>query len=267
MATPLAGVVQTVLGANGDLSSLWDGLNPHLLARIFEVDLKGNAIAGGPVVRAPFGDDVQLDVEMNWQSPFENAGAEGAAPALSSALQSGAAPAMVDQVGKAVGVDASGASGVLREGQGRSGMTKLNSTQVFSGAPPMRIQGELIFRAWRNPTTEVEAPVDQLVSWALPKFLAPEGTLLGAGVEFATSDNKSAKTLVQSAFPSQVPSMVALIYKGRRYGPLVIERVGLPLGSPIDNLGRFTQIKLPITLCTLTAQDRNDWASMKRMAL
>ncbi|MGL5224569.1 MAG: hypothetical protein ACRC8Q_04420 [Aeromonas sp.] len=267
MAIPLSGVVQTVLGANGDLSSLWDGLNPHLLARIFEVDLKGNAIAGGPVVRAPFGDDVQLDVEMNWQSPFENAGAEGAAPALSSALQSGALASEVDRVGKAVGVDAAGASGALREGQGRAGMTKLNSTQIFSGAPPLRIQGELIFRAWRNPVAEVEAPMDQLVSWALPKFLAPEGSMIGAAAEFATSENKSAKTLVQGAFPSLVPSMVALIYKGRRYGPMVIERIGVPLGSPIDKLGRFTQIRLPITLCSLTAQDRNDWAHMKRMQL
>ncbi|MGL6349067.1 MAG: hypothetical protein ACRC2U_04290, partial [Aeromonas sp.] len=60
---------------------------------------------------------------------------------------------------------------------------------------------------------------------------------------------------------------VALIYKGRRYGPMVIERIGVPLGSPIDKLGRFTQIRLPITLCSLTAQDRNDWAHMKRMQL
>jgi len=258
MSTSLIGAASA---AAGDLSSLWDGLSPHLLARIFEVDIKGNAIPGGPVVRAPFGDDVQLDIDLNWQSPFENAGAEGAAPGLSSMLQSGALAAMVDKVGQSVGADTSGASGAVREAQGRTGMTKLNSTQVFNGSPPMRIQGELIFRAWRNPAAEVEAPMAQLVAWALPEHLAPEGTLLTAGLDYATSD----KGMIESAMPSLVPAMVAVIYKGRRYGPMVIERVGVPLGSPIDKQGRFTQLRLPITLGTLTAQDRNDWQNMKRI--
>lgn len=243
----------------GSVGSKWDGMSRHLLASLHEVDIDGNAI-GDVELQAPFVEDVQLDLEMNWQSPFEGAGAEGAAPALSSMLQSGTIPAIVDKVGQQVGTSAfDDPSGSAREAIGRSGMTKLNSTQIFNGMPPLRIQGELLFRAWSDPQSEVEAPIDQLVQWALPEYLAPEGTMITAVLDYATSD----KGMIESAFPSIVPAMVALTYKGRTYSPMVIERVGVPLGSPIDKHGRFTQMKVPITLATLTGKDRKDWMAMK----
>ncbi|WMC11753.1 hypothetical protein PU634_05140 [Oceanimonas pelagia] len=257
MQGPPGGRLSGVLGS--ELSSLWDGLSPHLIARLYEVDIKGKPIPGAPVVRAPFGDDVQLDVDLNWQSPFENAGAEGAVPALSQMLQSGALPALTDKLGQTVGLDTSGPSGVTAEAIGRSGMTKLNSTQIFNGMPPLRIQGELLLRAWISPENEVERLLDQLMQWALPKHLAPEGTMVTAAAEYAATD----KTLIESMLPSEVPSLLALTYKGRTYAPMVIERIGVPLGSPVDKTGRFTQLRLPITLGTLTAKDRNDWMNMK----
>jgi len=60
-----------------------------------------------------------------------------------------------------------------------------------------------------------------------------------------------------------VPALVALTYKGRTYSPMVIERVGVPLGSPVDRFGRFTQMKVPVTLATLTGKDRADWMAMR----
>lgn len=247
----------------GGLGSNWDGLSPHLIAKIYEVDHKGNVIPGGPVVFAPFAGEVSLDIEMNWQSPFEGAGADGAMPGASQMFQSGAIPAVTDKIGEAVGVNLSGVSGAASAAVGRSGMTKLNSTQIFNGMPPLRIQGELLFRAWSDPTTEVEAPTEQLMSWLLPAELAEVGTLLTAAVEYAATD----KGFIESAFPSRSPSFLAITYKGRTYSPVVIERVSYPLGSPIDSAGRFTQMRMPITIATLTAIDRRDWANMRRMSL
>lgn len=237
-----------------ELSSLWDGLSPHLIARIYEVNNKGSMTPGGPVVRAPFGDDVQLDADFNWTSPFENAGSDNFAPTMAQLLQSGAAKEISESLGMPDGI-----SGLAKEAQGRTGMTKLNSTQVFDGAPPMRIQGELLFRAWINPEREVESPVDQLMRWALPKYLAPEGTMLTAAAQFAKEAEKNAQTFMDNFMPSRTPTLLALTYKGRRYAPMVIERIGVPLGSPVDKTGRFTQLRLPITFATLHGWDRYDW--------
>lgn len=236
----------------GGSGSLWDGLSPHLIARIYEVDNKGNSM-DGPVVYAPFGDDVQLDIELNWQSPFESAGADGAFPQLTAMIQSGA----IESVAESVGLQ--GMSGLAAESKGRSGMTKLNSTQIFNGAPPMRIQGELLFRAWNDPRKEVERPVDILMAWALPKKLAPEGTMVTAAAEFARSDDKTVSRAVELFLPSEVPSLLALTYKGRTYAPVVIERIGMPLSSPIDSNGQFTQMKLQVSIASLQAWDRLDW--------
>jgi len=241
------------------VGSKWDGMSRHLIASLHEVDIGGNAV-GDIEIQAPFVEDVQLDLEMNWQSPFEGAGAEGAAPAMSSMLQGGALPALVEKVGEQLGTSIfDGLSSSARAAIGRSGMTKLNSTQIFNGMPPLRIQGELLFRAWSDPQSEVEIPIDQLVQWALPEYLAPVGTIATAILDYASGD----KGLVESAFPSLVPALLALTYKGRTYSPMVIERVGVPLGGPVDKFGRFTQMKVPITLATLTGKDRNDWMAMK----
>ena len=244
----------------GGLGSKWDGLSSHLIARIYEVDTEGVAIPDGPVVYAPFAGDVSLDVDLNWQSPFENAGADSAARGLTTLLQSGALAGIIDKVGAAVGVDSSGMSGAASEAKGRSGMTKLNSTQIFTGMPPLRIQGELLFRAWSNPTTEVEMPIEQLIAWAMPKKLASIGTLTTAAAEYLTSD----KGLIESMLPSEVPSLLAVTYKGRTYSPMDIERVNMPLSSPVDSSGRFTQMKMPLTIASLRAWDRDDWSASRR---
>lgn len=250
---PLANMALEKATGNG-LGSMWDGLSKHLIARIYEVDNKGNAVPGGPVVYAPFG-EVTLDIELNWQSPFEGAGAEGGAPTFTAGLQSGAWADIADKVGESTGINTSGISGAARDAEGRSGMTKLNSTQIFTGMPPLRIQGELLFRAWADPNKEVEQPINQLMIWALPKKLAAVGTMATAALDYATTD----KGAVESMLPSQVPALLAITYKNRTYAPVVIERMSYPLSSPIDSAGQFTQMRLPITIATLRAYDRDDW--------
>lgn len=258
MATQVGGGAAS-LNPVGALGSLWDGLNPHLVASIYEVDHKGNRI-GEVVVKAALSDDANLELTLNWQSPFEQAGPESRAPALMAMLQSGALQPLADRMGETVkealrgGIDAA---------RGRTGITKLNSTQVFSGMPPMRIQANLLLRAWRDPDAEVERPLDQLMKWSLPKKLAPEGTMLTSAIDFTKGD----KSLTEAALPSEAPSLLAITYKGRTYAPMVIENVGVPLGSPIDKLGRFVQLTIPVTFSSLTAIDGSDWMAMKRKFL
>lgn len=231
----------------------WDNLNPNLIVSIYEVDHNNYIIPGTAVVQAVFTDDVSLEASLNWQSPFEGAGAESKAPALMSMLQSGAFQPLIDSIG---GKTKEVLQDTVNEARGRTGITKLNSTQVFSGMPPIKIQGNLLLRAWENPVKEVENPLDTLMRWSLPYFLAPEGTLLSNAFNFAQGNGK---TLIETIMPSEAPPLVAMTYKGRTYGPLVVENINIPLGSPIDVNGNFTSLVIPVTLSTLTAIDGNDW--------
>ena len=53
-----------------------------------------------------------------------------------------------------------------------------------------------------------------------------------------------------------------MTYKGRTYAPLVIESIGQPISSPVDSNGRYVELLVPMTLCSLTALDRADWKRM-----
>lgn len=243
------------------LSSLWDGLSPFLIASIFQVDREGKKIEGSPIVRAPML-EFEMEISLNWQSPFEQSGPESKAPALLAMLQSGALQPFVDAVlGKPEG-DGSAAqqksSEFLKQFEGRTGITKLNSTQVFTGMPPVRIQAQALFRAWRDTQSEVEAPVDQLMQWALPEKLSDDGTVLPRLVGAA----KGEAGAIEALLPSLAPVLIGITYKGRTYAPLVIEMIGLPLSSPIDATGKFVELVVPMTICSLTAMDREDWKAL-----
>lgn len=257
VSSGLSGLLSSATGG-----SQWDGLNRHLLATFYEVDSTGKRLSNY-VVQAPLADDAQLEIELNWQSPFESAGTDSQAPALTALAQSGMLQMLVEKVAEKLGVDSGKVGDVASGVKGRSGMTKLNSTQVFNGMPPIKITCEVLLRAWSNPEIEVEAPLNQLVSWSLPKKIAAEGTMATAAFDVTSGD----KGLLEAAFPSEVPSMIAMVYKGRTYSPLVIERVGVPLNSPIDSSGRFVSMKIPLSLATLTAKDRDDWKAMRSSLL
>lgn len=247
------------------ISSLWDGLNHHLIASVFEVDHKGFPVGRTVVRMAP--SEFNLEAQFNWQSPFENAGAEGLSPSMMNMLQSGALQPVLDSLGglldstfgEGAGDSARNMGGRVGEVRGRTGMTKLNSVQVFTGSAPLKFQGNFLLRAWRDPSVEVERPLDQLMQWALPKYLAPEGTMLSGAMDFAAGK----KTIGEAMLPSEAPTMVGIKYKGRIYGPLVIESISVPLDSPIDGFGRFVQLQLPITFASLTSWDRHDWKYAK----
>lgn len=251
---------------NQTLSSDWGpkGLSPHLIAGFWPVERddpveRGGSgsrywrkIEGQPTIRAPLIDS-NVEMILGWQSPFENAGVDKGVPAISSMLQSGALQPWAG--------DNKGAKDFLGKFEGRTGITKLNSTQIFAGMPPLKINVVALFRAWSDPVTEVMNPVHQLIQWALPQDLAPDGPILSllqaakGYVQGRPLDEASARALL----PSAAPTKIAMKYKGVLYSPMVIESIGYPINSPVDSNGKHVELAVPITLCSLAAIDRADW--------
>ncbi|MFZ4540068.1 hypothetical protein, partial [Propionivibrio sp.] len=159
------------------LTSLWDGLSSHLIASFWEVkksdDKKSWVRAAEITVKAPLSES-NMEMQLTWSSPFEGAGLEKGMPTVAAMLQSGSIQPYLDSVGAGSGKIADFANTF----EGRTGITKMNSTQVFTGMPPVKIQVTAVFRAWRDSANEVEAPFDQLMKWALPKKLADEAAIL-----------------------------------------------------------------------------------------
>jgi hypothetical protein len=230
-----------------ELSSIWGNLSEHLIASFWEVRRDGSRVDEDVTVWAPLINDPQLDIQQNWQSPFENV-AQSNLPTLQQLLQSGALQPLLKSADKKL--DTSLASAVSTV-EGRSSISKLNSIQVWAGAPPIKITATLLFRAWKDSVREVEKPLDQLMSWALPVHLESDATILSKALNGSVDR--------YTVFPSIVPVMVAMKYKGRTYSPLVIESIGVPLGSPIDKTGKFVELSIPVTLCSIASIDRDDW--------
>jgi hypothetical protein len=269
MTTNNSSVSQATSLNEKPLSSLWDGLSSHLIATFYEVAKTGEDSWGriegktDPIaVKAPL-TEAKMEMVLNWQGPFEQAGPESKAPALMAMLQSGALQPVVDAVMGGSDAAQEKSNGFLKQFEGRTGITKLNSTQVFNGMPPVKITVTALFRAWSDSLGEVEAPVNKLMDWALPIELSRDGSLLANAIEYM----KGGKAFIEALMPSKAPTRIAMKYKGRTYAPLVIELIELPLDSPVDSTGRFVQLVVPMTLCTLTAIDRQDWSNTMTSAM
>ena len=245
---------------------LWDGLNQHLLGQIYKLkkeDTRWVQDTSAPAVVGAL-QDASMEVAMNWQSPFESSGTESQAPALAAMLQTGALQPLVaalagssDQ-GVAAGLRDK-INGQLTAFEGRTGITKLNSTQVFNGMQPIKITATLLLRAWRDPLAEVERPLAQLMDWMLPQELSADGSVIARAANTARNE---AAGMVEMLMPSLAPLPVALRYKNRLFRDMVIEVATIPLDSPIDARGNFVQLAMPVTFCTRSAIDRNDWKAI-----
>lgn len=234
----------------GDLSSKWDGLSEHLIASFWEVDRNGEKLSGDDtVIKAPVTDG-NFESVMNWVSPFENTGAEAKYPTLFQMGQSGELQFAPDLLPDLVGARERSAA-FLAQVEGRTGITKLNSTQIFTGMAPIKIPITLLFRAWSDTESEVEIPVNTLIEWSLPKKLGDDGTLLSRLANQGLS--------VETVLPSESPTMIAMLYKNRVYSPLVIESIGHSMVAPIDTNGNHVELSVEMTLATLTAIERDDW--------
>ncbi len=240
-------------------------LNKNLLAefyamkrsadgRAWEVDSQALGVTCAPT-------QASMELAMTWQSPFEGAGVESKFPELAQMAQAGMFSPLLQAIGGKLeaGKDEQEAKQIRDRWNswaansnrlvGKTGVTKLNSTQVFSGMPPVKVQMSVLFKAYKDPLSEVEEPLRRLQEWALPQYLAPDGVL----------SELIKKTDVVSLMPSDVPRCIGLTYKGRLFRPMVIENITDPLDAPIDKWGRRISALVQLTLCSLTAWDRNDW--------
>lgn len=251
-------------GLENDYGSDWGTLSPLLMARLYVCNAKGVPdvveFGGvyGPMVEGSF------EVTLNWQSPFENTGPETKAPALTAMLQSGSLvpvlnalqafnPSPSGPAGQAIDATAGKLKVAVHELEGRTGMTKLNSRQVFSGMPPVRLNFSMVFRAIHDAKKEVMRPLQRLMEWTFPQELAEEGIL--AEVLKTTTDVES---FIKALFPSRAPLLLAMNHGGRTYAPLVVESISFPLDAPIDSMGNYIDLTVQISMATLTALDRPD---------
>lgn len=244
----------------------WGALSEHLFAVLFPCDDKGVELTSTDgLSEAIYGPatDVQFDSTLNWQSPFESSGPESKAPTIMAMLQTGqlatVAHALQAVLPEGVTGDftrdlAGKAEKWARDLQGRTGITKLNSRQVFSGMPPIRITLQLHLRAVMDAEAEVVKPYQQLLEWSWPQELAANGILS----EVLTGDG----SFLDAMFPSRAPQMVGFRYGNNRYGPMVIESVANPLDGPMDSNGNPIYRSVQLTIATLTALDRRDVAGI-----
>lgn len=236
------------------------GLNPHLLAKFFALKRSADGLAwetdaSKAEISVP-ATQASMELAMNWQSPFEGAGVESRFPALAQMAQAGMFSGVLQAIGSKLDENSNGQQTVqelqstANQLVGKTGVTKLNSTQVFSGMPPVKIQLSVLFKAFRSPLREVEEPIRALQEWSLPQKLAADGViaeLIRSGGDLLT------------LMPSDVPLCVGLSYKGRIFRPMVIESITDPLEAPIDNNGHRVSALIQLTLCSLTALDKADW--------
>ncbi len=242
------------------LSSAWDGLNPHLMAWFYECDKDGNQV-GDICVKAPLTDS-NFELSLNWQSPFESSNPDSMKPSTFAMLQSGELNPVIDVIndmtGKKFNDNMQKTKDFVSQFEGKTGITKLNSIQTFSSMPPVKFQVTALFRAWKDAKVEVDDCVDQLMQWALPIELAKNGAMVN-GLHAVNGDMKYSEALL----PSKAPCLIGMSYKLRNYSPLVIESIGYPISSPITKDANYSEMLVPMTLCTLTALDRNDYKRFK----
>lgn len=251
-----------ITGAPGSTvqSSIWDGLNPHLIARLWKLkkedgewvqDRSANLFEAALT-------EASLEVALNWQSPFENSGTESQAPTVAAMLQTGAFQPLIAAVtdnGQRFAEVHQKANSALTSFEGRTGITKMNSTQVFNGMQPIKITGTLILRAWSDPVREVQDPLDLFMSWILPQELSKDGSVIARSINTAQGEDG----MVELLMPSLAPVPVSMRYKRWLFKNMVIESATLPLNSPITQDGYFTEMRIPFTLCSMTAIDVQDW--------
>lgn len=259
------------------LTSDWGNLSPHLIARFYPIKKMPNGsgweqsrdtrelstadkftVDDGFEVHAPITDGT-TEMTLNWNSPFEAAGAESKAPALTAMLQSGNLSPLLQAVMERTGITADGVSSALEKATGRTGITKLNSTQIFSGMPPLKLTLTLHFRAWYDPIAEVRNPIKQIQEWAVPQLLSTDG--LAAG----TIKGAGKQGFIDTIFPSTSPQIIGMRYGDRTYEPMVIESVSEPITAPRSEKGILVQQSIQITLSSLAALDRRDIGKIYRL--
>jgi hypothetical protein len=251
-----------------ELGSKWGNLSPHLLMSIYPVEMRTpgdtrsyQPVAGGNVVVFPIAPGGELRQTQNWISPFENITPDASMSTFSAMLQVGGFNPVLQALEKAsftpgaIKALLQSAQGEAAQLVGRTSVTRFNSTQIYSGSPPLNMSVTALFRAMDDPVKEVQKPVDQLWQWMLPRELATDLTLTGL--------IKGAGPLA-AFYPSLSPQVVGVRFGGMAILPMVIESIGQALDAPIDKDGRPVSAQIPLQINSLAAFDVSDWRAMRR---
>lgn len=265
-------------GATRILTSQWGSLHSSLICRFFPVRRMSSGtgweqssgmnaltdtytVDDGVEVHCAISDG-HSDLSAGWHSPYENAGLEG--KSISSMLQSGAATSFA-QVLSGLGLikDNFGDLGqkavdFLHDIEGRTSITKLNSTQIYSGSGPLKLTLTAHFRALIDPVSEVQEPISQLRQWALPQVLASDGLLANAVKSSGESKSGVARKAIETLYPSRTPQLIGMKYGDMILQPLCIESISETFTNPRSDKGVMVSSSVQITLSTLTALDRRD---------
>lgn len=266
----------TVSGKDGAAKPIIDPSLPYankqLLATLFRCDKNGvqiQEVNDDKVIIAP-AFDVNLDVTLNWHSQFESMNMDNFKPSLMAMIQSGEIGTAVqglqalsdnltpdwlkdvigDQLSKTLSEKSTDFVELSKQLEGKTGITKLNSRQVFAGMPPIKITLSMAFRAFHDAVNEVQIPTNKILQWALPQKLANDGL----------TGRTDTSSVISALFPSEAPSFVGLVYGRNRYAPLVIEGCPVQLDGPMTSDGVPVYRVVQLTLATLTALDRHDLA-------
>lgn len=249
----------------------WGKINPDLLAQIYVVDKEGNSKKGGYRVVCAITEGT-FEVGSDYSSPFD-ANPDQRLPTLMGMIQSGefvsavgtvAANAASSDGGSLAGAIVAGAANgiisvakaagigdlgqAIQQLEGKTNLTKVNSTQIFVNTKPIEISVTLYFRAWRNAKKEVEEPVSYLEQWALPISLSTTGTAV----------NISEKGILGGLFPSDAPPFVALQYAKKTFLPFTLRNVSRPLVVERDSQMNALAYVVTAQLSSRTAWDASD---------
>ncbi|VAX44406.1 Uncharacterised protein [Acinetobacter calcoaceticus] len=240
----------------------YGSISKHKYAEFSLCDKDGNPIAS-PVIRALLTEG-DKSIESQWQTPFENSNPELKMPMLMANLQTGQMLQVAGSLGenspfKSALIDmASGplstAENALKSVEGRTNLTKVNTTQVFLSTSSVRLNLSVFFLAFSDAKSEVEDRIMQLEAWSLPVTLSSDSTL-----QNVVNDSNTA---LEGLFSGVIPPFVSLTTHGKTYKPFIIESVSAPIVAPIDEKGNRLSLAVNISLMSRTAWDSKDIYSL-----
>lgn len=240
----------------------YGSISKHKYAEFSLCDKDGNPVAS-PIIRALLTDG-DKSIESQWQTPFENSNPELKMPMLMANLQTGQMLQAAATLGEnspfisALSDMASGplatAENALKSVEGRTNLTKVNTTQVFLSTSSVRLNLSIFFLAFSDARTEVEDKIMQLEAWSVPVSLSSESTL-----QNVVNDSN---TTLESLFSGVIPPFVSLTTHGKTYKPFIIESVSAPIVAPIDEKGNRLSLAVNISLLSRTAWDSKDIYSL-----
>lgn len=255
LATP-ANAPKPRLPSN-DTDPFYGVISEHKFAVFSECDKDGNLLAESPVIRVMLTEG-EKTIESNYQTPFENSNPEHKMPTLMAALQTGELVEAIDNIVGGNGVLQAAAdvldpvTGMLKNfaksAEGKTNLTKINTTQVFVSTSSIRINLSLFLIALRDARIEVEEKIAQLEAWALPRYLSDRGL----------AENVSTYGLAEGIFSGVVPPFICINLHGKAYAPFVIESVTAPIDAPIDESGNRLSLAFSINLLSRAAWDASD---------